>query len=192
LAREFDIHPGELETVLHWAAGLLRASRENARPADKKALRGLAKTLAQTIERLSADAIRERLREAVFEEPTILARMISLSRPRSGCPPCRPTPRITRLVHFAKLCWLIERDYLELEQETGLGHYEGRGWGGFHHHGALCISAYGFFGRRAGRDSALGRPHRRAGPGASRSRRKPTPRRCRSEPNATFHPRSPP
>jgi hypothetical protein len=69
LAREFDIHPGELETVLHGAAGLLRASRENARPADKKALRGLAKTLAQTIERLSADAVRERLREAVFEEP---------------------------------------------------------------------------------------------------------------------------
>jgi hypothetical protein len=39
---------------------------------------------------------------------------------------------------------LIERDYLELKQELGLGHYEGRGWRGFHHHAALCIAAYGF------------------------------------------------
>ena len=51
---------------------------------------------------------------------------------------------IERLVYLAKLRWLIERDYLELKQELGLGHYEGRGWRGFHHHGALCIAAYGF------------------------------------------------
>ena len=51
---------------------------------------------------------------------------------------------INRLVFLAKLRWLIERDYLELKQELGLGHYEGRGWPGFHHHGALCIAAYGF------------------------------------------------
>src|SRR4029077_13847491 len=24
------------------------------------------------------------------------------------------------------------------------GHYEGRGWRGFHHHATLCIAAYGF------------------------------------------------
>ena len=40
--------------------------------------------------------------------------------------------------------WRIERDYLELKQELGLGHYEGRGWRGFHHHATLCIAAYGF------------------------------------------------
>lgn len=51
---------------------------------------------------------------------------------------------IERLVYLAKLRWLIERDYQELKQELGLGHYEGRGWRGFHHHGALCIAAYGF------------------------------------------------
>jgi SRSO17 transposase len=51
---------------------------------------------------------------------------------------------VDRLVYLAKLRWLIERDYLELKQELGLGHYEGRGWPGFHHHGALCIAAYGF------------------------------------------------
>jgi SRSO17 transposase len=49
-----------------------------------------------------------------------------------------------RLVDFAKLRWRIERDYQELKQEIGLGHYEGRGWRGFHHHATLCIAAYGF------------------------------------------------
>src|SRR5215212_465471 len=39
-----------------------------------------------------------------------------------------------RLVELAKLRWRIERDYQELKQELGLGHYEGRGWRGFHHH----------------------------------------------------------
>src|SRR3954470_23303184 len=49
-----------------------------------------------------------------------------------------------RLVHLAKLRWRIERDYQELKQELGLGHYEGRGWRGFHHHATLCIAAYAF------------------------------------------------
>jgi len=49
-----------------------------------------------------------------------------------------------RLVDLAKLRWRIERDYQELKQEFGLGHYEGRGWRGFHHHATLCIAAYGF------------------------------------------------
>src|SRR6202162_4521996 len=39
-----------------------------------------------------------------------------------------------RLVDLAKLRWRIERDYQELKQELGLGHYEGRGWRGSHHH----------------------------------------------------------
>jgi len=48
------------------------------------------------------------------------------------------------LVDFAKLRWRIERDYQELKQEVGLGHFEGRGWRGFHHHATMCIAAYGF------------------------------------------------
>jgi SRSO17 transposase len=47
------------------------------------------------------------------------------------------------LVNTAKLRWRIERDYQDLKQELGLGHYEGRGWRGFHHHATLCIAAYG-------------------------------------------------
>jgi len=54
--------------------------------------------------------------------------------------------RITfeRLVDLTKLRWRIERDYQDLKQEVGLGHFEGRGWRGFHHHATLCIAAYGF------------------------------------------------
>lgn len=48
------------------------------------------------------------------------------------------------LVRLAKLRWRIERDYQELKDEFGLDHFEGRGWRGFHHHGALCIAAYAF------------------------------------------------
>jgi SRSO17 transposase len=55
----------------------------------------------------------------------------------------RRTP-LKRLVQIAKARWLIERDYQNLKQALGLGHYEGRNWRGFHHHVSLCIAAYGF------------------------------------------------
>jgi SRSO17 transposase len=54
------------------------------------------------------------------------------------------TASLPHLVHCAKHRWIIERDYEELKQELGLGHFEGRGWRGFHHHATLCIAAYGF------------------------------------------------
>ena len=52
--------------------------------------------------------------------------------------------KLKDLVKMAKHRWIIERDYEELKQELGLGHYEGRSWRGFHHHATLCIAAYGF------------------------------------------------
>jgi SRSO17 transposase len=55
-----------------------------------------------------------------------------------------PQTKLKPLVKMAKHRWIIERDYEELKQELGLGHYEGRGWRGFHHHATLCIAAYGF------------------------------------------------
>jgi SRSO17 transposase len=54
------------------------------------------------------------------------------------------TTSLKSLVKIAKHRWIVERDYEELKQELGLGHYEGRGWRGFHHHAVLCIAAYGF------------------------------------------------
>ncbi len=51
---------------------------------------------------------------------------------------------LQELVRVAHLRWRIERDYQDLKQDLGLGHYEGRGWRGFHHHASLAIAAYGF------------------------------------------------
>jgi SRSO17 transposase len=51
---------------------------------------------------------------------------------------------LRELVRVAKLRWRIERDYQELKQELGLGHFEGRSWRGFHHHATLCVAAYAF------------------------------------------------
>jgi SRSO17 transposase len=51
---------------------------------------------------------------------------------------------LERMVLETKMRWRIERDYQDLKQDLGLGHYEGRGWRGFHHHASLSIAAYGF------------------------------------------------
>ena len=51
---------------------------------------------------------------------------------------------LAQMVFVTKMRWRIERDYQDLKQEFGLGHYEGRGWRGFHHHATLSIAAYGF------------------------------------------------
>ena len=48
------------------------------------------------------------------------------------------------LVSAAYQRWRIERDYQDLKHDFGLGHYEGRGWRGFHHHASLSIAAYAF------------------------------------------------
>jgi SRSO17 transposase len=63
-----------------------------------------------------------------------------------------PTP-VTDLVRLAKLRWRIERDDQELKDELGLDHFEGRGWRGFHHHGALCIAAYAYLAAERARVS---------------------------------------
>ena len=54
------------------------------------------------------------------------------------------TSALNDLVCAAHMRWRIERDYQDLKQDLGLGHYEGRGWRGFHHHASLSIAAYGF------------------------------------------------
>lgn len=64
------------------------------------------------------------------------------------------------LVKMAKHRWIIERDYEELKQELGLGHFEGRGWRGFHHHATLCIAAYGFLVQERSRFSPWARAGR--------------------------------
>jgi SRSO17 transposase len=84
--------------------------------------------------------------EARFAEETLL-----IEWPKGEAKPAKywlatvdPNMSLRRLVDLAKLRWRIEHDYRDLKQEIGIGHYEGRGWRGFHHHGTLCIAAYGF------------------------------------------------
>jgi SRSO17 transposase len=72
---------------------------------------------------------------------------------------------LEELVATAKLRWRIERDFEELKQELGLGHFEGRGWRGFHHHASLCIAAYGFLVAERCRFSPPGWRPRLAAPG---------------------------
>ena len=57
----------------------------------------------------------------------------------------------------------LERDYEELTQELGLGHYEGRGWRGFPHHATLCLAAYGFLIAERSRFSPSARAGRAPG-----------------------------
>jgi PRC-barrel domain len=62
-----------------------------------------------------------------------------------------------------------------VKQELGLGHYEGRGRRGFHHHAPLPIAAYGFLDRRTRRPSPLRTDFRPALAGIWPSRGLPTP-----------------
>ena len=51
---------------------------------------------------------------------------------------------LTTLVRLAKLSWRIEHDYREMKQALGLAHFEGRTWGGRHHHVTLVSVAHAF------------------------------------------------
>ncbi len=119
--------------------------------------------------------------EARFAEETLL-----IEWPKDEAKPTKywlatvdPDIPLRRLVDLAKMRWRVERDYEDLKQETGLGHYEGRGWPGFHHHGTLCIAAYGFLiseRERIPPRTMFRRSNRKISP----SRRLSTPRRPRS------------
>ncbi len=78
--------------------------------------------------------------------------------------------KLKALVKMAKQRWIIERDYQELKQELGLGHFEGRNWRGFHHHATLCIAAYGFLVAERNRFSPLPVPVIKDSPTSGQSR----------------------
>ncbi len=104
---------------------------------------------------------------------------------------------LRQLVALGKQRWMIERDYQELKQELGLGHFEGRGWRGFHHHATLAIAAYGFLVReRCLFPPPPGSPPMRAAEPPSSLTPCATqlyaPRLCRCEPNGIIPARSPP
>jgi SRSO17 transposase len=55
-----------------------------------------------------------------------------------------PSTPLSVLVRHATSRWCIETDYREMEQALGLGHFEGRGYAGFHHHITLVSAAHLF------------------------------------------------
>jgi SRSO17 transposase len=139
-----------------------RRRRAGHRPISAKALAlGLAEDAWTTItwregsaEKLSSRFARLRVRAAHRDERLAEARAeewLLVEWPQGESEPTKywlatlpDDIALDRLVDLAKLRWRIERDYQELKQELGLGHYEGRSWRGFHHHATLCIAAYGF------------------------------------------------
>ena len=55
-----------------------------------------------------------------------------------------PETSLEQAVLWWKERWQVERGYLQLKDELGLDHFEGRSWTGFHHHATMTFLAYGF------------------------------------------------
>ena len=102
-------------------------------------------------------------------------------------------PAASQLVDRVKLAkhrWIMERDYEELQQELGLAHYEGRGWRGFHHHGTLCIAAYGFLVAERSRSPPLCSSRSAGTTHPENSARLPSPRLVAFAPSGIIRTRS--
>jgi SRSO17 transposase len=69
----------------------------------------------------------------------------------SNLPPDTP---LEPAVRGWKERWQVERGYLQLKDELGLDHFEGRSWNGFHRHAALTFLAYGFLALERRRPAA--------------------------------------
>jgi len=71
--------------------------------------------------------------------------------------PCRATSHSAIWLTAAQAAPWRHRARLSRAQgkRSGSGHYEGRGWRGFHHHATMCIAAYGFPDLRKRDDSPL-------------------------------------
>jgi SRSO17 transposase len=55
-----------------------------------------------------------------------------------------PTASLAQIVRLAHQRWAIEQQYQDLKTELGLDHFEGRTFGGWHHHVVLTAIAYNF------------------------------------------------
>ncbi len=78
-----------------------------------------------------------------------------------------------------KARWVCEQAHQQLKQELGLGHYEGRGWLGLHHHLLLARIAFAFLQhlRLRGKKPSRGDGRRRPAIPTDAARRPPRPPR---------------
>jgi SRSO17 transposase len=162
------LRSGVSALALGYVAGIVptikvQAVRDGGKPGRRMSAKALALSLPKhawrtvtwregSAERLSSRFARVRVRTSPIRRAKDRAEeTLLIEWPEGAAEPSKywltTLPKSTsfrELVDIAKMRWRIERDYQELKQEIGLGHYEGRGWTGFHHHGTLCIAAYGF------------------------------------------------
>lgn len=157
---------------------LLRRDPAHKPPAVRELAAQLAPTAYRTVRwregsagRLSSRFAAVRVRPAHRDYWRAVAygeQWLLIEWPQGSCEPAKYwranlsalTP-LKELVRVAKLRWRIERDFRELKQELGLGHFEGRSWRGFHHHATLCIAAYGFLVAERCAFPPGGRPRRK-------------------------------
>ena len=95
------------------------------------------------------------------------------------------------LAALIKARWVCEQMHQQLKDELGLGHFEGRGWRGLHHHALLCQLAFAFLQHlRLGGKKNRRRGRARATAPAEPARRAPADR-GRVHPHAALLPALP-
>ena len=136
-------------SIKTWRVGPSHERQKNGRSLPKHAWREIT-WREGTNDRLRSRFARVRVRTAPIRragdraEETLLFEWPEATNPPDWLSTLDKNISFRELVDIAKMRWRVERDYQELKQEVGLGHNEGRGWPGFHHHGTLCIAIYGF------------------------------------------------
>lgn len=69
-----------------------------------------------------------------------------------------PTTSLRRLALIARSRWAIEQQYRDLKTELGLGHFEGRSYGGWDHHAVLAAMTFTFVQLERLRDATAALP----------------------------------
>lgn len=105
------------------------------------------------------------------------------------------TTPLRTLAAVIKARWVCEQGHQQMKEELGLDHFEGRGWGGLHHHALFSMLAFTFLQhlrlraqrgkKNSGRSTAAAHPARRparAPRGGTPPRASPLPRLPRAHP----------
>jgi SRSO17 transposase len=73
-----------------------------------------------------------------------------------------PKTSLKKLAALIKARWSCEQAHQQMKEELGLDHFEGRSWGGLHHHAVLTMIAFAFLQhQRVRQNKASAQPARR-------------------------------